>query len=64
VQILCADCGCLQKNVKVANRPTSVPIVSWNNVAVGMGIVNETTFSSTSLDNVYVRKIITFHNMS
>jgi hypothetical protein len=41
-----------QKNVKVANRPTSVPVVGWNNVAVGMFIVNETIFSSTSLDNV------------
>jgi ERCC4-related helicase len=42
-----------QKNVKVANRPMSVPVVGWNNVAVGMVIVNETIlFSSTSLDNV------------
>lgn len=42
-----------QKNVKVANRPMGVPVVGWNNVAVGgMVIVNETIFSSTSLDNV------------
>jgi hypothetical protein len=57
VQIVCADCGCLPEECKSSYSPTIVPVVGWNNVVVEMVIVNETIFSSTSLDNV-TRKLI------
>jgi hypothetical protein len=44
-----------QKSVNVANRHMSVTVVGWNNVAVGMVIVNETIFSSPAL-TMYTRE--------